>query len=374
MAKVNIPSYLQADYYKISPEYVRISMAAAIELGLKPGRMLRGCRCGCINLLQNYPEGCYANCTYCGLARERPGVPEENSFIRVDWPLYQTDLIAEKIAEKEERHGVGRVCIAQVQDHRAYDDLIDMTQRIHRAAPAVPISALVSATTLTDERLAHIKEVGADIIGVGLDAASEEVFYNTRGRGAKGPHDWNHHWHIIRSARRLFGPMNVNCHVIVGLGEADRELVELFYQLKAEQIAAYLFSFNPEPGTAMQDVPRAPLYRWRRIQLVKFLIEEHDLPPEAIRYDGAGAIIELEAPEIMLEVAIDSGLPFMTNGCPDRDGNMTCNRPFGSYRPGEEFRDYPFRPDAGDIVTIRKQMRLEEIWQNLENGLRVHAS
>ena len=58
---------------QISPDYVRISMAAAIELGLKPGQ-ISGCRCNCINLLQNYPQGCYANCTYCGLARERPGL------------------------------------------------------------------------------------------------------------------------------------------------------------------------------------------------------------------------------------------------------------------------------------------------------------
>ena len=41
---------------QISPDYVRISMAAAIELGLKPGQ-ISGCRCNCINLLQNYPQG-----------------------------------------------------------------------------------------------------------------------------------------------------------------------------------------------------------------------------------------------------------------------------------------------------------------------------
>jgi hypothetical protein len=97
MAKVTVPSDEQAEQFQISPDYVRISMAAAIELGLKPGRINR-CNCNCINLLQNYPEGCYANCTYCGLARERPGTPEENTFIRVAWPLYPTDLVAEKIA------------------------------------------------------------------------------------------------------------------------------------------------------------------------------------------------------------------------------------------------------------------------------------
>jgi biotin synthase len=365
MAKVKIPSHLQEEQFQISPDYVRISMAAAIELRLKRGRLMRDCGCHCINLLQNYPEGCYANCTYCGLARERPGVPEDNTFIRVAWPLYPTDLVAEKIAEKEARSSVGRVCIAQVQDHRAYDDLIDMTLRIRRVTKEVPISALVSATTLNEERLYKVKEAGADIIGVGLDAASKEVFYNTRGKGARSPHDWDHHWQIVRAARRIYGPMKVNCHIIVGLGENDRDLVNLFYQLKSEQIAGYLFSFNPEPGTTMQDAPRAPIQRWRRIQLVKYLIENYDLPPDAIEFDDEGNLSQLDAPDIVVDAAIDTGLPFMTNGCPDRNGVMACNRPYGSYRPGEEFRDYPFVPTPDDLVVIRKQMQLKEVWAKI---------
>ena len=364
MAKVTIPSDQQAEQYQISPDYVRISMAAAIELGLKPGRIHR-CNCNCINLLQNYPEGCYANCTYCGLARERPGVPEDNTFIRVAWPLYPTDLVAEKIAEREANDGVGRVCLSQVQDHRAYDDLIDMIQRVKRPAPQVPMSALVSATTLNEERLHEIREKGVDIIGVGLDAVTEELFETTRGKGTKGPHNWSYHWWIIRAARQIYGPFKVNCHIIVGLGETDRDLVDMFYQLKAEQIAGYLFSFNPEPGTLMQDVTRSPIHRMRRIQLVKHLIENQDLPREAFSFDPDGNICRLDAPETMVEVAVSTGLPFMTNGCPDRAGEVACNRPYGSYRPGEEYRDYPFQPNAQDLIVIRHQMKLEEVWANL---------
>lgn len=364
MAKVTVPYDHQAEQFKISPDYVRISMAAAIELGLKPGHIHR-CSCNCINLLQNYPEGCYANCIYCGLARERPGTPEDNTFIRVAWPLFPTDLVAEKIAAKEAKSGVGRVCIAQVQDHRAYADLVDMTRRVHQAAPEVPISALVSATTLTEERLYCIKEAGADIIGVGLDAASEAVFYHARGRGTGGPHDWNYHWQIIRAARCIYGPLKVNCHIIVGLGETDRDLVNLFYQLKSEQIAGYLFSFNPEPGTVMQAVARAPIHRWRRIQLVKYLLETCDLAREAIEFDTEDTIVRVSAPQDMIRTAIQSGLPFMTNGCPDRAEQMACNRPYGSYRPGEAYRDYPFQPEASDLIVINHQLHLDEIWSSL---------
>ncbi len=361
MATTGVPTKLQEQQFQISPDYVRISVAAAIELGLVPGR-INGCSCNCINLLQNYPQGCAANCSYCGLARERPGLAEENSFIRVDWPLYPTDLVVEKIAEKESIATVGRVCIAQVQDHRATQDLIDMADRVHRAAADVPISALVTATLLNENDLHIIKEAGVDIIGVGLDAASEDVFLRTRGKLAKGPHRWDQHWEIVRAARRIYGPMKVNCHLIVGLGETDKEMFDMIFQLKAEKIAGYLFSFNPEPGTDMQHVPRAPLERWRRIQYVKYLIENHDLPYDALKFNDVGELVELTPPPDVAKSAFDKGLAFMTNGCPDRHGSMACNRPYGSYRPGEAYRDYPFLPDKQERNIIAEQTRLSQVW------------
>ncbi len=360
MATTGIPAKLQDQYFQISPDYVRISVAAAIELGLSPGK-INGCSCNCINLLQNYPHGCAANCSYCGLARERPGLAEDNSFIRVDWPLFETDQVADKIAEKESVAAVGRVCIAQVQDHRATDDLIEMSSRVHKAAPQVPISALVTATLLDVDSLHAIKASGVDIIGVGLDAVTEDVFSRTRGKLAKGPHQWDQHWEIVRHARRIYGPMKVNCHLIVGLGETDKEMLDLIFQLKSEQIAGYLFSFNPEPGTQMQDVPRAPLVRWRRIQYVKNLIEKYDLPPSALQYDDCGGLAGVDLPEEVAQQSFADGLAFMTNGCPDRHGVMACNRPYGSYRPGEEYRDYPFMPSGDELDVIFEQTRLSEI-------------
>ncbi len=355
--QIKLSSREQAELLNISPDYVRISMAAAIELGMKPGR-IHGCGCGCINLLQNYPEGCYANCSYCGLARERPGLAEENSFIRVDWPLFPTDLVAEKIGEKEAQSTVGRVCIAQVQDHRANDDLLDMIRRIRKDATDVPISALAMATLLDKNILQEIKTAGADMIGIGMDAATEEIFYNTRGKGAKGPHDWDYHWEIVYLARDMYGPFKVNCHIIIGLGETDRDLVDMFFKCFSQEIACFLFSFNPEHGTVMANVHRQPIQLHRRVQLAKYLIEKKGLKPQNIQFDENGFISSIGADDTFIQKTIDEGLPFMTNGCPDRDGVMACNRPYGSYRPGEEYRDYPFKPTGAELHIIREQMQL----------------
>jgi biotin synthase len=358
------PCEVEAPVDQVSPDYVRISAAAAMELGLVRGRMMRGCGCGCINLLQTYAKSCYSNCSYCGLARLRPGLSEEKSFIRVDWPVFPTDLVAQKIAEKEAGSTVGRVCVSQVQHPRAYADLVDTAARVHAAAPMVPISALVSATTLDEDKLGTIKESGVDIIGVGLDAVTPELFYKVRGRGSNSPHDWDHHWRIIGAARQMYGPMKVNCHVMVGLGETDKELATLFEELRDQQIAAYLFSFNPEEGTAMGDVPRAPLHRWRRIQLVKYLIEEKGVATSSLAFDADGGLAHIDVDDATVQSTIDEALPFMTNGCPDREGKMSCNRPFGSYRPGEAYRDYPFMPNQDDLAVIRGQLQLGEVMVN----------
>lgn len=66
-----VPNYNILTPNMRSPEYVQMSTAAAITLGIMGGKMYR-CSCTrCLNLLLTYPEGCRANCAYCGLARHR---------------------------------------------------------------------------------------------------------------------------------------------------------------------------------------------------------------------------------------------------------------------------------------------------------------
>ena len=82
-----------------SPEYVQMSTAAAITLGLIPGRMHRTACTHCLNLLVTYPEGCRANCAYCGLARHREEARDyaDRNLIRVDWPAARYDEVIERV-------------------------------------------------------------------------------------------------------------------------------------------------------------------------------------------------------------------------------------------------------------------------------------
>jgi len=50
-----------------SPQFLRMSLAAAMTLGSKPGLFYRSARFYSINLLLTYRSGCAARCAYCGL-------------------------------------------------------------------------------------------------------------------------------------------------------------------------------------------------------------------------------------------------------------------------------------------------------------------
>lgn len=343
---------------RVSPDWVRISMASAIALRFCSGRFSRDFAFGGINLLLNYADGCRSDCAYCGLARSRPGTYEDKSFIRVEWPLVRTDDLVERMARHASR--LTRLCISMVTHGRAYADTCKITRRI-RARVSTPLSILVAPPTLNRERLQHFKDLGVDMIGIGLDAVTEDLFRRLRTDVPAGGLRWENYWQIVDEARNIFGPWKVNCHTLVGLGETDRDLIETFIRLRDRQVFAYLFSFNPEPDSRMGVHPRASLRRWRRIQLAKYLVETEGFGWSNFQFADDGALTGLWGPAEVVERAVASGVPFMTNGCPGDHGEPGCTRPYGSYRPSEPFRDYPFVPAPDDLSEIRAQMALEEI-------------
>jgi len=340
-----------------SPEILRTSTAAALSLRLAPGRFSRDVELGGINVLLDYERGCHANCAYCGLARERPGAYDDKSFIRVDWPTYPTDVIVDQMAKHEDR--MGRFCISQVVHQRTHEDTLDVIRR-YNAKTKTPISVLCAPPVLNRARLQEYKDLGVDMIGVGLDAVTERTFERRRGRGVNGGLHWKKYWEVIDLSREIFGPWKVNCHVVVGLGDTDRGYLEFVDRVTRREIFAYLFCFYPEPDSAMAGARRPSLFRWRRIQLLKHLLEGRRITLDDVSYNARGAVARARIARDALDETIAEGIAFMTNGCPEeRTGLVSCTRPFGSYRPSEPFRDYPFVPNEDDRRDIRRQLHLE---------------
>jgi biotin synthase len=116
-----LPNYNILTPHMRSPEYVQMSTAAAITLGVMQGRMHR-CSCTrCLNLLLTYPEGCRANCAYCGLARHREAERDyaDRNFIRVDWPAVPLDQVIDIVARDPAASPFHRMCISMITHPRS---------------------------------------------------------------------------------------------------------------------------------------------------------------------------------------------------------------------------------------------------------------
>lgn len=341
-----------------SPEFVRISMASAMALGIRSGRFGHAFAFGGINLLLNYENGCHSACSYCGLARSRPGSFEDKSFIRVEWPLVRTDELVERMARFEP--SLSRLCISMVTHGRAWHDTCEITRRI-AGGVGTPISVLVAPPTLRRDRLGELKSLGVDMIGIGLDAVTEELFSAHRTQVPGGGLKWEKYWQVLGDAREVFGPWKVNVHTVVGLGEDDRDLVALLTQLRDQQVFSYLFCFNPEPGSRMAEAQKPSLRRWRRLQLARHFIATEGFGREHFGFDAHGEISALKATASAIDKALADGVAFLTDGCPGEKGEPGCTRPYGSYRPTEPFFDYPFLPEADDLAEIRSQLELDSL-------------
>ncbi|MCC7483881.1 MAG: radical SAM protein [Burkholderiales bacterium] len=345
-----------------SPGYVQMSTAAALTLGIMGGKMSR-CGCTrCLNLLLTYPEGCRANCAYCGLARHREAERDyaDRNFIRVDWPAVPLDMTIDIVARDAAASPFHRMCISMITHPRSDADtrtvLRAWTRRIDPAV--IPVSILSNPTTMERADVSALKDLGADIFTVALDAATPEIFERTRGKGVKSPHAWRKYWEILMDAREIFGPGKFGAHVIVGMGETEHEVLALVQRLVDLGGHSHLFCFFPEKGSLMDHLPATPRESWRRVQLARYLIDYRGVRVESMRFDGEGRVTDFGLSRAQTEDVISAGVAFRTSGCPGKfaDDVSACDRPYGD-SPPSDIASYPFQPNGRDLRRIRRQLR-----------------
>jgi lipoyl synthase len=338
-----------------SPQYMRMSLAAAMTLGLQPGLFYRNARLHCINLLSTYSAGCAARCSYCGLSGSRTGTPAGKSFIRVSWPTYSLEEIICSISKRQDR--VKRICLSMLTRKRSVEDTKEVCTRL-RTSFEIPVSLLISPTVVKSQDLVDFKSAGADKIGVAIDLATPELFDRYRGRGAGGPHRWETYWDSLAEALGVFGDGNAGSHFMVGMGETEKEMCEAIQRVKDMGGRTHLFSFFPEVDSAMANHPQPPMDQYRRIQVARFLIDNDLSCVERFHFDRGSRIEGFGIFPDELEEVMDSGEPFRTSGCEGYDGDVACNRPYANSRPGPHIRNFPFQPNKEDIRRIRRQMKV----------------
>jgi biotin synthase len=360
---VYLPNYNILTPHMRSPGYVQMSTAAAITLGVMQGRMHR-CECTrCLNLLLTYPEGCRANCAYCGLARHREAERDyaDRNFIRVDWPAVPLDRVVDIVARDVASSPFHRMCISMITHPRSDEDTVSVlkawTARIDPSA--IPVSILSNPTTMTRADVARLRDLGADIFTVALDAATPEIFERTRGKGVASPHSWAKYWQILHDAREIFGARKFGAHIIVGMGETEHDVLALVQQLVDLGGHSHMFCFFPEKGSLMDHLPATPRDQWRRVQLARYLIDYRGVRVERMKFDGEGRVVDFGVGQSELDDVIDAGVAFRTSGCPGKfaEDVSACDRPYGD-SPPSDIASYPFAPNRADVRRIRRQLRI----------------
>ena len=335
-----------------SPEYLQMSLAAAMTLHLKEGLFFRNARLYCLNLLLTYPSGCRGNCSYCGLQKSRNGAFSEKSFIRVSWPTYDLETIIRRTLENRAR--LHRVCLSMITHPRALEDTLTLIRRF-REEVDLPISVLMNPTSMKTADVVSLRQAGAQMAAVALDLADEALFDRHRGAEAGGPHRFDHYWSMLAATAGVFGKNKAGCHLICGMGEREEDLVGRIQSVRDLGARTHLFSFYPEKGSRLAGASPCPAGQYRRVQLARFLIDNDLSRSDVMAFDAGGRIKDFGQPPEDLEGWIDSGRPFMTSGCPGGGLEAACNRPFGD-GPPSDIRSYPFPPEEEDVARIKDQM------------------
>ncbi|MDA8390331.1 MAG: radical SAM protein [Gammaproteobacteria bacterium] len=347
-----------------SPEYVQMSTAAAMTLGLVPGTMHRtGCT-HCLNLLVTYAEGCRANCAYCGLARHREEARDyaDRNFIRVDWPTVRFDEVIERMVGGSDASQFQRMCISMITHPDSDADTMVLLKKWMAALPHVPVSILSNPTSMEKADLIALRDAGADIFTVALDAVTPEIFDRTRGKAVDSPHKWDKYWQAIEWAAEVFGPEKFGAHLICGMGETEEDILRVAQRITDMGGHNHMFAFFPERGSLMEDWAPVPRDQWRRVQLARFVIDYAGGHISKMRFDEEGRVVDFGMAKEDLAALIESGKPFQTSGCPGKDDEeiSACNRPYGDSSPSD-IRSFPFALNRRDVEIVKRQMAGEDI-------------
>ncbi len=313
------------------PSMIRVSLGSAITLGLTDG--VQETETTTIYLMTYHSGKCSANCVFCSQARS--STSRANMLSRVTWPLFPLENVINRIKVVESGNLVKRVCLQTINYPGVFKEVLALLSKINSMS-SLPIS--ISCQPLSKEQIQHLMNAGVDRIGISLDAATKELFKKTKGSLGGGPYIWEKHIECLKNAIHILGKGKVTTHFIVGLGENDRELIEIIQRMVNIGVHPSLFAFTPIPGTSQEKRPQPSIRRYRRIQLAHYLITNGKAKCEDIVFNMGGDIVDFKLKESLIRETVKTGLPFMTSGC------SGCNRPYYNERPSGPLYNYPFNP------------------------------
>ena len=330
------------------PELVRVSIGTAAILGLEERWLSAEPTTA---YLMTYTEGrCTANCAFCPQARD--SVASRDLLSRVLWPPYKTEEVLRRLRNPRSK-SLRRVCLQVINYPGFLDDVMELLRAI-REATIHPIS--LDTSPIGSAALWELRELGVERVCIPLDAATPKLFEAIKGGAVGGPYSWRSQLRALDAALRAFGEGRVTTHLIIGLGENEREAVRLIQELHDKGVTTALFAFTPIPGTRLEKHPPPPLGAYRRIQVARHLIARGLTRFEEMAFDERRRIIDFGVEPRKLMELLSNGEAFQTSGCPG------CNRPYYNERPRGPLYNYP-RPLRRDEIDKEVGTILRVIWR-----------
>jgi biotin synthase len=324
-------------------ENIRVSLGSAIVLGLIKGKID-------INpttaYLLTYRKGkCIANCSFCPQARSSKS--RMDMLSRIVWPVFPLEKVLIGLKNAIEKDLIKRVCIQSLNYPNFLEDIIKIVNGIKNYSN-VPIS--VSCQPINKNGIIKLKEVGIERISIPLDAATKEIFNKVKGYIINGPYVWEKQIELLINALEIFGKGYVNTHLIVGLGETEKEMIKMIQWCNDLGIYPSMFAFTPIPGTKMEKNPPPNIEKYRRIQIAHYLIINKISNFSKMEFNNNEEIIDFGIEKEELMKIIHTGKPFLTTGCPN------CNRPYYNENPRGPIYNYPKEIEEKEIHEIIKQL------------------
>jgi lipoyl synthase len=325
------------------PERIRVSLGTAIVLRLLKGKLDAEPTTA---YLMTYKEGkCTANCGFCPQASASNSSAELLS--RVSWPTFPTLTVLAALRTAVSQQKIKRICIQALNYSKVFFHLQTLVKEIKKQV-TIPIS--VSCQPLNRENIQLLANSGVDRLGIALDAATEKLFERVKGKCTGSCYIWENQFNLLDEAITVFGKGNVSTHVIVGLGETEKDAVQIIQKCVDMKVLPALFAFTPIRGTALEKNSPPQLELYRRVQLARYLMVEGSLRFDMMKFDEKGTITYFGSTLKKLKPEIESGKPFLTSGCND------CNRPYYNEKPSGPIYNYPRKPNEEELKQIKQQL------------------
>lgn len=292
---------------------VRVSIGSLAVLGLE--KLRSEATPHTLYMLQYSDKGCLASCGFC--TQSIVNNASKSMLSRVTWPRI---LLSSLIEALQYRRVFKRLCLQTIIKPFFFHEALCILERL--STLSTPVS--LATTPVHKSLLAKAKLLGVDYLGVGLDASTPELFEKT-GK----PYTWSIYIKFIQQAIEVFGPRHVYVHLIAGLGENPRDLVNTMAHLYSIGARVALFNYTLLPG--VRKYPGVDIHTYRVLQLARILLENNYNPFAYIDFSQKPPRIKKKLP--LPEKEILNAL--LTSGCPD------CNRPFYNESPRGPIYNYP---------------------------------